>query len=80
MPFEKEAYDREYEDYVLKNLKYPYRTNYYGETYTSYENLKADKTYLSRISIGNIAEIDNILSKSRLERMFQANFVELFDK
>ncbi len=63
---EKDEYDQEYEDYVLRNLKYPYQTNY-GETYTSYKDLKADRTYRSQISIGNITELDNILNKSRFE-------------
>lgn len=62
---EKDAYDREYEDYVLRNLKYSYRTNR-GDTYDSYEELKADKNNV-KITIGDIAELDDILGKSSFE-------------
>ena len=62
---EKDAYNSEYEDYVLRKLKYPYYTNR-DDTYDSYEKLKADK-YGTKITIGDIAELDDILSKSRFE-------------
>ncbi|MBW1794766.1 MAG: DUF3883 domain-containing protein [Deltaproteobacteria bacterium] len=60
-------YDRKYDDYVLKNLTYPYTTEY-NEVYLSYEKLRADVGYhQSRIIVDNIAELDDILSKANFE-------------
>jgi hypothetical protein len=65
---EKESYDPKYEEYVLRNLKYPYQTSM-GERYGSYDELKADKTNRSNISIAEIEELDAILEKSKFENI-----------
>jgi hypothetical protein len=63
---EKEIYNPEYEDYVLRNIKFPYQTTM-GDRYGTYEELRSDKTARSRITIADIAELDLILEKARFE-------------
>lgn len=65
---EEETYDPKYEDHVLRNLKYPYQTNY-GEMYKSYEALRTDKAYRSSITIADIEELDTILEKAKFENI-----------
>lgn len=63
-----ETDSKDYEDYVLRNLSYPY-TTYYGDSYSSYEELKKakDDYYSPRIKIGKIDELDEILRNARFE-------------
>ncbi len=59
--------DNEYEDYVFRNLKYPYKTSH-GELYLSYEELRKDITsYQSDIYVDSIKELDDILNKAGFE-------------
>jgi hypothetical protein len=59
--------DEEYADYVLKNINYPYTTDY-GETLVSYEQFKQRKlSYSPSIRTHNIADLDAILEKARFE-------------
>ena len=64
----KQISDSAYEDYILRNVRYPYTTNY-SEAYGSYEEFKKDKHwyYRSTITIGQIDEFDAILEKARFE-------------
>jgi hypothetical protein len=65
---EKEAYDPEYEEYVLRNIKYSYQTTW-GERYNSYDKLRSDKTSRSKISVAYIEELDTILNKAKFENI-----------
>jgi len=59
--------EEEYADYVLKNINYPYTTDY-RDPIKSYEHFKQLKSYMSpRITINKIAELDAILGKARFE-------------
>jgi hypothetical protein len=55
-----------YEDYVFKNLTYPYETSH-GKMYLSYEQLKADKSWRSNVKVDDIAELDDMLDKANFE-------------
>lgn len=59
-------YDPDYDEYVLRNLEYPYQTNY-GEVLRSYEDLKAKKDFRSTILVADIEEFEKILEKARFE-------------
>jgi len=63
---EGESYDREYEHHVLRNLEYPYQTNW-GKIYPTYDRLKREIIYQSEITIAYIDALDDILNKSRFE-------------
>lgn len=59
-------YDSDYEDYVLRNLPYPYKTDY-GELYRSHEKLKNAKDGRSIIAVADIEGMSIILEKARFE-------------
>jgi len=59
-------YEWEYEDFVLKKLPYPYKTNW-GEAYSKYEDIKTDKSDRSEITVDYINELDDILQKAIFE-------------
>jgi len=64
-----ETNEEEYADYVLKNINYPYTTDYV-DLIKSYEHFKQRKSYMSpRIRIHKIPELDVILEKSRFENI-----------
>jgi len=59
-------YESEYEDFVLKNLPYPYKTNW-DEAYAKYEDIKSAKSHRSEITIDFINEFEGILQKAIFE-------------
>ena len=61
------TYDEDYQEYVLKELNYPYTTDY-GEAITSYEHFLQRKAWgRPSVTIYKIDEIDAILEKARFE-------------
>jgi len=59
-------YESEYDDFVLKNLPYPYETNW-NDPYANYEDIKSDKSDQSEIKIEFINELVDILQKAVFE-------------
>lgn len=57
---------KQYMDYVLIKLKYPYVTDY-EEMYKSYNDFKSDRAHPSKISVADIIELDTILEKAKFE-------------
>ncbi len=56
-----------YDDHVLRSLPYPVKTDY-GETYSSYEELKSSiSSYGTEIEVGVIEDLENILKKAAFE-------------
>ncbi|MFC1502582.1 sacsin N-terminal ATP-binding-like domain-containing protein, partial [bacterium] len=63
----KQISDSAYEDFILRNVKYPYTTDY-SEAYGSYEEFKREKyLHSSKITISQIEKLDVILEKAGFE-------------
>lgn len=61
-----ETKEKEYADYVLRKINYPYTTDH-GQKYVSYEEFKQKAWSSPRMTIGKISDIDAILEKARFE-------------